>query len=137
MGEVAPINVEGLSAADAAKEAVRGVMQLHDCLEKHRAEMRLGLLDANEKRQELAEKMSDIRDDVADLKGDVRDLVLSLGVKAPEKGERRPRGRSIATWGGWKLIAAASGCFTLFVVAFQLVVRVAPVVFDYFMGLQP
>lgn len=147
MTALSPANEEAPTLGDIA----RAVNQVHACLDSHVEETRQAHAEAARRRADtsrevraLRGELVGVRVDVATLKdraevteGRVTSLAKMFGAEPVEKGEKPPKGKGIATWGGWKLLGAVSGAFTLLVVMFQLAVKIAPVIFDYFMSLSP
>lgn len=139
-----PVVVKGRALDELLQSIADAINKTHDCIHRGQEEQAERDRVADEKREAIRKDLVAVRVDVQTLKDDqtitktrVDNLVKLFGVEPVEKGEKRPKGKSLLTWGGWKLLGAVSGCFTLFVVGFQLAVRIAPVIYDYLMGLQP
>jgi hypothetical protein len=109
MGELTPIDPTDLSDREVSMAAVRGVYQVHECLERHILEQRERDIAANEKRIQLAEDLVLAKGVALDTRSEVRDVALALGVRKPDLGEAKPKSHAVATWGKGKLAAAIAG----------------------------
>lgn len=151
MSSFKPIDPKGLSDRDLMLASLRQGDTLHECFEamnqrlvKHidetervhgaAAKLRLAM---DKKIDDLAATVGGIQTNQEYDSGRITKLAKMFGAESVRKGEKRPQGRGLATWAGWKLFTAISGGFTLLVVCFQLAAKIAPVVYDYLMGLSP
>lgn len=139
-----PVVVKGRALDEVLQAIADAINKTHDCIHRGQEEQAERDRVADEKREAIRKDLVAVRGDVETLKDNqtitktrVDTLVKLFGAEPVEKGEKRPKGHSVLTWGGWKLLAAIGGCYTLFVFGFQLAARLAPVAFDYLMGLQP
>jgi hypothetical protein len=55
----------------------------------------------------------------------------------PEAWEEKPKAKSLATWGPFKVLTALSGMSFGLIVLFQLADKIVPVVWTYLMSLSP
>lgn len=77
MGELTPIDVEALSPDELSKAAVRGVVQVHACLEQHILE---------QTKVNAASTLADLA-----IREDLQKLTLAFGLRKPEEGEKPPK----------------------------------------------
>jgi hypothetical protein len=103
MGELSPIDLDGMTVKDGLKAAVRGIFQTHECLELHIRDQQQANEDASRKREALA-------GDVQLLSTDVRRLAIALGVQKPAEGEERPKAKNtIPKWAQAFIIVGGIG----------------------------
>ena len=144
VGEFVPFNPKGKTDRQILIASLKQSEAAHSCLETHISnfnkfvgEVRLASLDATEKRQELKEDILGLRGDAAEDRDKLQKLTLALGVEKPPPGEKRPRGHSVATWGGWKILGVMGGSISLLVFVVQLIVAAGPSILAYIMSLHP
>jgi hypothetical protein len=140
MAKVTPVCEEQPTLADIA----RGLNEVHRCVDGFRKDQEAVNTRAAGDRRILSRKISTMGRSVAAIKtiqdvdsGRITKLAKMFGAEKVKPGEKRPHGRGILTWGGWKLLGAAGGCIGLVVFLFQLCVAIAPAVFAYMMSLHP
>jgi hypothetical protein len=121
MGELTPIDVEGLSAEQAAKAAVLGVVQVHACLEQHITE---------QTKANAASALSDLT-----IREDLQKLTLAFGLRKPEEGEKPPRAKTLAAWPPWAVLAALGGVGVGLPALAQLAEKVAPIFWQWLLTL--
>lgn len=109
VGELTPINLDGKTVKEALRAVLGGVHQTHACLEQHILEQRQALIDATERRQQLADELLVAKSLALDTRSEVRDLALAFGVRKPDKNEEVPKTNALATWGSKEVATAIAG----------------------------
>jgi hypothetical protein len=130
-----------MSDVELKRALAHGINAIHDCLDGFRAEQAAENEDARHKRHRMANTIASVQGSVRALykrigaleadatttKGSVKRLSKMFGAEPVEEGEKPPKGRGVATWSGWKVIAAIFASLGGVVLAYKIAFAVLKV----------
>lgn len=142
MGELTPIDVDGLAPKDVPVVLYRAIIQTHACLESHikeqakfNGQLTLDQIEATQRRQALADDVLDLKDSVLDIKGSVASLAGSLGGQVSSgkvKIDAPMRWKDIG-----KIVLSILGAIGGLIFLYQAAAAIFPSFHHYVMSLSP
>jgi hypothetical protein len=128
-----PVDETNPTLADIAK----GLNAVHTCVDGFRSEQMFINIQADHRRKAIDLKLGDLASRQEVDSSRITTLAQMFGAESVEPGEKRPKGHSVATWGGWKILGVMGGSISLLVFVVQIIVAAGPSILAYIMGLHP